>query len=241
MTRIRPQRPGWVQGYGHARGRASRKGVKPWLIGVVPLLLLCACQTVTVAPAPSAALAPDPIEDQLRMSARALVTTAVRDGWAPEESESLADILLHGRSSEGESLDAVDVYLARLGAEGAKARARLEQDVSGARGAAAQISDELTATLARAAISQAALAEDLRLVERAIIYLKRGETLFSAASVRIGAANAQDLEAPPAAAWELELLRAELKQLAEEVDRLADRVMQQQTAPKGAPQAAPLP
>lgn len=241
MTRIRPQRPGWVQGYGHARGRASRKGVKPWLIGIVPLLLLCACQTVTVTPAPSAALAPDPIEDQLRMSARALVIAAVRDGWAPEESESLADILLHGRSNEGESLDAVDVYLARLGAEGAKARARLEQDVGGARGAAAQISDELTATLARVAISQAALAEDLRLVERAIIYLKRGETLFSAASVRIGAANALDLEAPPAAAWELELLRAELKQLAEEVDRLADRVMQQQTAPKGAPKAAPPP
>lgn len=65
--------------------------------------------------------------------------------------------------------------------------------------------------------------------------------MFSAASVRIGAANALDLEAPPAAAWELELLRAELKQLAEEVDRLADRVMQQQTAPKGAPKAAPPP
>lgn len=232
MKKFSLQRAACPQGYGCALPRASHKGASGALFGVFLMHLLTACQTVTVAPAPSAVTAISPQEDRLRGTVNALIARAAEDGWSPKEGESLADILLHGRNGEGESVDAVDAYLARAASTGSSAQAQLEADATGARHAAARLGDELAAILSLGAFTQQSLAEDLRLVERAIINLKRGEALFSAASVRINALATPGATLPPApAAWELELLRAEIKRLAEEIDRLADRVMQLQVAP----------
>lgn len=232
MNKIGLHRPLMQQGYGRPDHTASRKHARGWPVWVASALLLSGCQTVTVSARPGASARIDPVEDQLRAAGRELVLAATREGWAPDEGDSLANILLNGRQSGQDSGDALEGYLARIQASGSGATAQLERDVNGARVGAARLSDALEATLAKRALSQLELAEDLRLVERAIIYLKRGETLFSAAAARISSAHEDRAPGPPpAAGWELELLRAELKRLSEGVDGLAQRVMQQHSAP----------
>lgn len=221
-----------AQGYGRAPPRASHKAARLWLFGALLASLLGACQTVSVSTSPAPGGETSLKQDKLRAAANALLARAARGGWAPSEGESLADILLNGRDGAPESIDAVEAYLARGPANGAALRARLEGDATSARVAAAQLSEELVAILAQGDGAPSRFEEDLRLMERAIIYLKRGESVFSAASARLEPSARPDSAPPPAAAaWELELLRAEIRRLTDEIDRLARQVMQQQIAP----------
>ncbi len=218
-----------AHGYGSAPRRASGKGVRSRLFTVLVATLASACQTVTVAPSPTKSAIVLPWEESLRETARALLMEAARDGWAPQAEESLADVLLNGRAPGAEPIDGVEAYLAHVPKDGMGVQGRLERDVLGARLSATKLSDGLAAALMQGASSPSGLAEDLRLTERAVIFLRRGETLFSAASARIASAGTEVEPHALPSAWELELLRAEIKRLSEEIDRLADLVMQQQT------------
>lgn len=218
-----------AHGYGSAPRRASGKGAKFRLFPVLVAALASACQTVVVAPAPTKTAIIAPWEAKLRQTAQELLMDAVRNGWAPQAEESLADVLLNGRAPGIEPIEGVEAYLAHVPKDGISVHGRLERDVMGARLSAARLSDGLAAALVQGASSPAGLAEDLRLTERAVISLRRGETLFSAASARIAPASTEAVPHALPAAWELELLRAELKRLSEEIDRLADLVMHQQS------------
>lgn len=218
-----------AHGYGSVSWRASGKGARSRLFTVWFAALASACQTVAVAPAPSKSAIVLPWEEKLREAARALLFDAARDGWAPQPEESLADVLLNGRTPSAVTIDGVEAYLAHVPKDGVGVQARLERDVLAARLGAARLSDGLAAALAQEASSPSGLTEDLRLTERAVIFLRRGETLFSAASARIAPAGGEAQAHALPAAWELELLRAEIKRLSEEIDRLADLVMHQQS------------